>query len=214
LAKDIDTVWDEYQTNPKYILKLANDVKESEINIEAIIRKETAKSPSIENDSLYRIKQDFVKYAIESQTIYARNRELTAISHALILEPNPITQDFLMELTGYGRSTISEALTQLAKLDTVEIIKKPKDRKKYYRLKYSLYDYMKIRSTASTKVIEKIVFTLKESFNKRILSLNINSKVKKKYSDFFLLNIKSYKIISEIIDKYFTVIYDKLSEYL
>ena len=213
LANDIDSVWDGYLSDPNYMLTLANEHMKSEIDFEDFIRETLKKSRTNENDSLYKIKQDFVKYAMESQSVYVRSRELSAISHALMIEPIPVTQDYLIEFTNYGRSTVSEVLTKLVKLDTVEIVKKTKDRKKYYKLKYSLYDYITIRSKASTKTIDKIILMLQENFNKRILTLNVDTKTKKKYSEFFLLNIKSFKIFSEIIDKYFTVIYDKLSIY-
>ncbi len=199
-----------YLLNPNYILTLANENMGSEIDFETFIQKKLTKNQSIENDSLYKIKQDFVKRAIDSQSIYVRSRELTAITQTLMIEPNPVTQDYLIKFTNYGRSTVSEVLSKLVKLDTVEIVKKTKDRKKYYKMKYSLLDYIAIRSKASIKAIEKIILMMNESFNKRILSLNIEAKLKKKYSEFFLLNSKSFKRFSEIIDKYFTIIFDYL----
>lgn len=211
LSVDLNSLWDKLQENSNYKLTITNEFLISEINIEDLVQKASKKMNPIKNDSLRKIKRDFVEYAKDSQTVYGRSRELTAISHVLIIEPNPITQDYLIEFTNYGRSTVSEALSKLVKLGSVEIVKKPKDRKKYYKVKYSLLDYVINRSKASLIAIEMIILMLNENFIRRILSLNINDKIKKKYCDFFTLNIKSFKILSEIIELYFTAIYDKLN---
>lgn len=214
LADDINTIWEKFQENPNFKLTLTNELKGSNLDIENLVKETTKDMQPVEADTLIKIKHDFVKYSMETQTAYGRSRELTSISHALVIEPNSVTQDYLIEFTKYGRSTVSEALTKLVKLDSVEIVKKSKDRKKYYKTKYSLIDYVIIRTKASIRTIEGIIMILNENFIRRAHSLSVDVKIKNKYIDFFNINIKSYKRFSNIIEIYFTTIFDKLEIFL
>ena len=99
---------------------------------------------SKENDTLLSIKREYIMETLEHASPVGRRREIAAVSLALILSPDPMTQEEIMEVTGYGRSTVSE---NLAKIEELNVIKKPGDRKKYYRsiLKLGSYGTQKFK---------------------------------------------------------------------
>jgi DNA-binding transcriptional regulator GbsR (MarR family) len=210
LSKNINDVWDNYQKNPNYKLTLSKEFHNMKTDLTELIQSETKKSYPSEN--LRNIKKDFINYAMNTQIPYGRSRELSMIGLIVLFEPHAVTQDYLIDFTNYGRSTVSEALSRLVRYNFVEIVKKPDDRKKYYKTKYTILDYAINRFKESVKIIDGILFTLKNNFLKRIQSLKVDEEVKKKYHEFFNLNIKSYGIISKIINIYFTAVYDKLNE--
>jgi DNA-binding transcriptional regulator GbsR (MarR family) len=210
LSKNLDDVWDNYQKNPDYKLSLTKEFNEMKIDLAEFIQSESMKSYSTE--TLRTIKKDYINYAMNSQIPYGRSRELSMIGLIILFEPCAVTQDYLIGFTNYGRSTVSEALARLVRYNFVEIVKKPDDRKKYYKTKYTILDYAINRFKESVRIIDNILFMMKNNFLTRIQSLKVDEKRKKKYYDFFILNIKSYGIISEIINKYFTAIYNKLNE--
>jgi DNA-binding transcriptional regulator GbsR (MarR family) len=66
-------------------------------------------------------------------------RSQTAIARAilgteLLLEKRPLTQEELERATDFQRSTISDTLKLLLSMKMVQLIKKPRDRKKYYMI--------------------------------------------------------------------------------
>ncbi len=65
-----------------------------------------------------------------SQTAIAR----TILGTELLLENRPLTQEELECATGFQRSTISDTLKSLLNMKMIQLIKKPKDRKKYYMI--------------------------------------------------------------------------------
>ncbi|NHJ46963.1 MAG: winged helix-turn-helix transcriptional regulator [Asgard group archaeon] len=210
LANNLDAVWNNYQQDSNFKVTLSKEFDNMIVDLDNLVK--SVPEISLQNETLNEIKKDFLGYALVTQIPYGRSRELSMIGLIILLEPTAVTQDYLMEFSNYGRSTVSEALTRLVGFGLVEIVKKPNDRKKYYKLKYSLLDYAITRYKESVKTVKGILLMLKNNFIPRIHSLEINEKKKKKYSDFFKLNIHSYRIISEIIELYFTAIYDKLSD--
>ncbi|MHA2295623.1 MAG: hypothetical protein ACXAEU_20840 [Candidatus Hodarchaeales archaeon] len=65
-----------------------------------------------------------------SRTAIAR----AVIGTELLLEQRPLTQEEIEKATNFQRSIISDTLKLLLKMKMIEIIKKPGDRKKYYRV--------------------------------------------------------------------------------
>ncbi|MFX0084352.1 MAG: MarR family transcriptional regulator [Candidatus Hodarchaeota archaeon] len=93
----------------------------------------------ISGDSLERIKKDFIEdQAANQSAAVGKKKELVMISLLFFLEENPLTQDHIIKITGYSRSTVSVTLKTLIQLNILQVIKKRKDRKKYYQLKYTL----------------------------------------------------------------------------
>jgi DNA-binding transcriptional regulator GbsR (MarR family) len=58
-----------------------------------------------------------------------------------MLEKDPVTQDELINMTGSSRSNVSKVLTMMEELNVLEVIKKPKIRKKYYNSNTSIEEY-------------------------------------------------------------------------
>jgi len=94
-----------------------------------------------ENDSLLDIKKEYIRETLEHASPVGRRREIGAISLALILSAEPMNQEEIMEVTGYGRSTVSENLAKIEEMNVLSITKKPGDRKKYYRTMIKLEGY-------------------------------------------------------------------------
>jgi DNA-binding transcriptional regulator GbsR (MarR family) len=128
-----------------------------------------------DTDSFQAIKRDWLDYLREffaiSSSLGKKQVESgqIIILHAINLENNPLTQEQLMKDTGYSRGKVSEILTELTQLGTVRIVKKPRDRKKYFTLnipissligaKYSRIraSYMKIGTTVKNAFLSKLL---------------------------------------------------------
>ncbi len=87
------------------------------------------------NDSLEQIKMDFLKEIMNVESSIGANKELAVIFLAFSLESEPVTQDDLMKITQYSRTTVSDVLSQLSLQNFLNVIKKPSSRKKYYEPK-------------------------------------------------------------------------------
>jgi DNA-binding transcriptional regulator GbsR (MarR family) len=94
-----------------------------------------------ENDSLLDIKREYIRETLEHASPVGRRREIAAVSLALILSADPMNQEEIMEVTGYGRSTVSENLAKIEEMKVLNVVKKPGDRKKYYRSLLKLEGY-------------------------------------------------------------------------
>jgi len=92
-------------------------------------------------DSLMEIKREYIRETLEHAAPIGRRREIAAVSLALLLSPVPVTQEEIMEVTGYGRSTVSENLTKIEEMNALSVVKRPGDRKKYYRSIVKLEGY-------------------------------------------------------------------------
>ena len=56
------------------------------------------------------------------------------IGTELLLEQRPLTQEEIEKATNFQRSTISDTLKLLLQIKMVELVKRPRDRKKYYMI--------------------------------------------------------------------------------
>lgn len=162
---------------------------------------------TIANDSIENIERDFIEKSIESQNSLGRRRELSTILHTLILESDPITQDDIINLTGYSRSTISESLGFLVKANIVSIVKKPKDRKKYFKQKLNLSEYSATRFQMALQAISRIETMIRTEFIPALKQLNIPENQKKHYNSFFLQNIDSYNMMRDYMSIFFEMIF-------
>ena len=94
------------------------------------------------NDTSHQIKQDFIKKMTSLSTeLLGGNEELISVFLALMLEIDPVTQDELINMTGSSRSNVSKVLTMMEELKVLDVIKKPKIRKKYYESKTTIEEY-------------------------------------------------------------------------
>ena len=82
--------------------------------------------------TLDKIKRDFIRYMeeVRSGEPYAKNFIGCLVS--IIIEPEPASQERIMELTGYSQATVSLTLQKLQLLMPIRKIRKIGDRKHYY----------------------------------------------------------------------------------
>ncbi|MHA2363520.1 MAG: hypothetical protein ACXAC7_06155 [Candidatus Hodarchaeales archaeon] len=159
------------------------------------------------NDSFEKIKKEYITKMQEVATSMGRRKELIAIFLSLYLEKDPITQDNLIQLTNYSRSTISEGLTLLSKLNTVEVVKKPKDRKKYYKPRINMEEYGLLGFQNRKSLFSKIKTMIENTFLhelKKIIAPNIE---KAKLELFFKENIRCYQILEDYMTVFFNYFY-------
>ena len=94
------------------------------------------------DDTLLKIKRSFITNMLElSSEIIGGEEELISIFLAMFLEEEPVTQDEIMMVTKSNRSKVSQALSKMEELKIVKVIKKPGDRKKYYKGAPSIEEY-------------------------------------------------------------------------
>lgn len=82
--------------------------------------------------TLEKIKKEFVKHMEETRRGDPYPRNFMGCLISIIIEPEPTSQERLMELTGYSQATISLTLQKIQLLMPVKTIKKRGDRKKYF----------------------------------------------------------------------------------
>jgi DNA-binding transcriptional regulator GbsR (MarR family) len=94
------------------------------------------------NDTSHQIKQEFIRKMTSLSTeLLGGNEELISVFLALMLEKDPVTQDELINMTGSSRSNVSKVLTMMEELNILEVIRKPKIRKKYYKSNTTIEEY-------------------------------------------------------------------------
>lgn len=94
------------------------------------------------NDSSHLIKLNFIRKMTNLSTeLLGGNEELISVFLALMFEKDPVTQDEIINMTGSSRSNVSKVLTMMEELKVLDVIKKPKIRKKYYESKTTIEEY-------------------------------------------------------------------------
>lgn len=150
------------------------------------------------------IKKEFLTTMQDLTSSYAGRKDLISVFLSLYLEYLPTTQDHIIELTGYSRSTVSEVLSILVKLNRVQIIKRAKDRKKYYKpfIKIENYGFLKFQTIKH--FFSQLIDILKIKFLSELEELSLEKHEKKKYKNFFESNIYHF---SQLL-KYTTLMYE------
>ena len=191
-----------------------------ELDSEVFIKKHTSKIKSLTktkiNPTKYseiqfkEIKKEFLTTMQNISGYYTGRNELIGVFLALYLESEPVTQDNIMELTEYSRSTVSESLSILTKLNRAQIIKKPKDRKKYYKPFVNIEDYGFLKFQNVKHFFTQLITIMNIKFIPELEKISINKQMKKKYKTFFESNIyhfehllKYTEVMHEIIYKQF-----------
>lgn len=173
-----------------------------EPNFSAFINNIQITIPRIEtipsDDTFTQIKMDFIKQMIHLSTeLLGGNEELIAVFLALMLEKDPVTQDKLIKLTGASRSNISRALSMMEELKVLDIIKKQKDRKKYYKSKTSIENYGLGKLQRVQRYYAQILMMMQKKFLpdlKKIDPPSDQKREKERLINFFQDNISFFKI--------------------
>jgi DNA-binding transcriptional regulator GbsR (MarR family) len=152
-----------------------------------------------ESDDLTRIKRDFINYLLEILPPSGKQRDLGAIYFGLYLEHEPVTQEQLRELTGASRTAISEALTLFLNLKTVKLIKKPKDRKKYYTPNISMADYSLIKYTNQKRVFTQIKKGITSELLPALALISGSEEKISRFEEFLKENIRCYQVLEDFI---------------
>ncbi|MGD2200478.1 MAG: hypothetical protein PVJ38_02460 [Candidatus Bathyarchaeota archaeon] len=152
-----------------------------------------------ETDSLLEIKRDYIRETLENATPVGRRRELAAVSLALILSPDSLNQEEIMEVTGYSRSTVSASLTSIEDLNVLRLIKKPRDRKKYYKSVLKLQGYGTQKFRIQREGYSQIIRMIDERFLPELRKISGNPIGKERMELFLEKNVRSYHLILDYI---------------
>ncbi len=181
-----------YVTNPYLISKISekdfneDNFKDDEINIDYSVRS---------NDSLDMIKRDFLNNQASSQhSRIGKRKELVTMGLLFFIEGKPITQNYISKITGYSRSTVSITLSDLLKLNIIQLIKKPKDRKKYYESRYTLIDNLLSTIRVMNRIFLKSREIVKNQFLLNIKNTEGDKKEKSKLERFMIENIRFFDL--------------------
>ena len=157
---------------------------------------------SVENDSLLEIKRDYIKETLDKTAPIGRRRDIGAVSLALILSPDPVSQEDVMEVTGYSRSTVSENLARIEELNVLNVlnvVKKRGDRKKYYQSVLRLEGYGTQKFQIQRGGYSQIVRMIEERFLNELENISGANVEKERLEKFFRENIKAYGLIIQYI---------------
>lgn len=175
-------------------------------------KKKESKKIKFSDEKFMEIKKEFLSKMQELSSTYTGRKELIGVFLSLYLEYPPFTQDDIMELTNYSRSTVSEALTILAKMNRIQIIKKPKDRKKYYKPFVKIQDYGFLKFQNIKHFFTQLIEILKIKFMKELEELQPQKSLKKKYRDFFKSNIYHFEQLLNYSEVMYEIIVQQFLE--
>ena len=152
------------------------------------------------NDTLLDIKREYIRETLEHASPVGRRREIAAVSLALILSADPMTQEEIMEVTGYGRSTVSENLAKIEKMNVLSVVKKPGDRKKYYKTTIKLDGYGTQKFQIQRHGYGQIGRMIEERFLPELRKIPGSSPGKEKMKRFLDENVRAYNFILENVN--------------
>jgi DNA-binding transcriptional regulator GbsR (MarR family) len=172
---------------------------------------------TLKTDSLLSIKRDFISNMLELSTeLIGGENELISVFLALFLEDEPVTQDDLMNVTNSSRTKVSQALTMMEELNVVQIVKKPGDRKKYYKGASSMEEYGKGKLGRVQGYYTQIQMMMRKKFLpdlEKIEALQEEEKQEKeRLKKFFEDNIYYYNIFIRFSTAMHEAIRDELQE--
>ena len=153
----------------------------------------------VEGDSLLAIKRDYIRDTLEKAAPIGRRREIGAVSLALILSADPVTQEEVMEVTGYGRSTVSENLAKIEELNVLSLVKKPGDRKKYYRSTLRLEGYGTQKFKIQRGGYGQIIKMIEGRFLPELGKIPEATTETERLEQFFQENVRAYGLIVQYI---------------
>jgi len=146
--------------------------------------------------SLEQIKREFIQFMeeIHSGNPYPRNFYGCLIP--IIIEPGPVSQERIMELTGYSQGTISMTIQKIQLLMPVKTVKIIGDRKRYYD--YSSPKGFIIDLTHNRVNVQDVDIASIEPLLDRVRHAYQKNKIYKRFLD-YLNNLLLYlRLIHEI----------------
>ncbi|UCH05534.1 MAG: hypothetical protein JSW05_05045 [Candidatus Thorarchaeota archaeon] len=81
---------------------------------------------------LEKVKREFIGYMEEVHGVNPYPRNFFGCLMAIIVEMEPVSQERIVELTGYSQGTVSLAIQKLRMLFPIRIVKRKGDRRNYY----------------------------------------------------------------------------------
>ncbi|MFW9991672.1 MAG: hypothetical protein ACFFD4_06400 [Candidatus Odinarchaeota archaeon] len=167
----------------------------------------------VEGDSLEKIKEEFVNKLLKlSSEMMGGKEELIKLFLVLYLEHKPVTQEDLMELTHYGRAKVSQALNTVLELKVVQMVKKPRDRKKYYEMAMPFENYASGKLTRTKQYYAQIQSMLKKRIIPELSKIHVKNEEdeaeKERLESYFQENVRAY----QIFDKFATLIHSAVQE--
>ncbi|TRO46308.1 hypothetical protein E2P65_05960 [Candidatus Bathyarchaeota archaeon] len=182
-----------FSEDPNYVPRFSDD------DFAAVARERSKPSVKVfklrKRDSLLQIKRDYIRETLEHASPIGRRREIAAVSLALLLSPVPVTQEETMDVTGYGRSTVSENLAKIEELNALSVVKKPGDRKKYYRSIVKLEGYGTQKFLVQRHGYGQIGRMIEERFLPELRRIRGSSSGKERMERFLEENVRAYKFI-------------------
>jgi DNA-binding transcriptional regulator GbsR (MarR family) len=155
------------------------------------------------NDSLKQIKKDWLRYLesffVISSSLGKKRIESgqVIILHALNMENKALHQTQIMNMTGYSRGNVSEILSELVKASAVRVVKKGKDRKKYFELNVTISDLILAKYARIKNTYSQVNRIIENRFLKDLYQINAD-KDTKIYIEGFIAEInRLYKIAAD-----------------
>jgi len=200
-----------YVNNPSSIHNLLEKVP---IEENSIINETNVNYSVRPNDSLDIIKRDFLTEQASSQhATVGKRKELVTIGLLFFIEGKPITQKYISKITGYSRSTVSTTLSDLVKLNIIQVIKKPKDRKKYYESKYTLIENLLSTIKVMNQIFLKSKDIVENQFLTSIKDIRGVKEEKNRLENFMIENIRFFELFIDYTRACNDIVNELLSEY-
>ncbi len=166
------------------------------------------------NDSLDIIKRDFITSEASNQyATVGKRKELVTIGLLFFIEGKPITQNHISKITGFSRSTVSTTLSDLVQLNIIQVLKKPKDRKKYYESKYTLVENLLSTIRVMNQIFLKSKTVVNDQFLANIEDIKGLKEEKDKLKTFMIENIQFFDLFIDYTRACSDVVNKLLSEY-
>lgn len=132
-----------------------------------------ADSSELNNDSLLNIRREFIKNILEVSTSIGGKPEILHLFLTLFITKNPITQNEIKKITQLSKGSISESLNLMLQMNLIKIIKKPKDRKKYYNKSMNLSEFGLYKLIFQQQRNEQLFIAITNKFIPQIKQLDI-----------------------------------------
>ena len=104
-------------------------------------------TPEFGQKTLLQLKMDYLQFMEQiNHSSFAIDPNQTGVLFALLMENDYLTQEQLIELTGFSRTTISETISELSNVTSkypVLQTRKPRDKKKYYYCPLDIEQYIR-----------------------------------------------------------------------
>jgi len=151
-------------------------------------------------DSLVEIKKDWLTYLqgffAYSITLGKRRIESgqVVLIHLLHMENKALNQTEIMNITGYSRGSVSEILSEMVKTTTVRVVRKKRDRKKYFKLNLDISTLILAKYTRLMKAYSQIHTMVRDTFLTELQGISSEEPIKSHIEGFFSEIVRLYVI--------------------